>query len=283
MKNLCIVLLQGLFFCLSVHARYKVDGIKSVVYGETETQIITESEVARPGLDGQPKTFDELIFEYLVFLDAKRIGAVPDGAAMEKHWEEVKKQNKLSEDDMMKLASQAGYTLQEAKAQLGKMSAISQMFDFKVRSSLFVPKQEVECYYNAHPEVEPAEYEIVRALVPYSDLEPKNEMKKRLSHFAKTGKGNVRLVWSEPFVLMHDEIASDKQYIYTMKIGQTSQPSETLQGFEMFKLVSKKPERLVPLSERYNKIENELKSPKFQELMEAYKKELYDKATIVMY
>ncbi len=283
MKKVLFLAMIILLLNLSLNARYKIDGIKAIVYGETETLIITESEVARPGLDGQMKTFDDLVFEHLVFLDAKRIGAVPDGAAMQKHWEDVKKNNNLSEADMQKLAEQAGYTLPEAKAQLGKMSAISQMFDFKVRSGLFITKQEVECYYHAHPIAEQAEYEIARALVPYSDLESKDAMKKRLSDYAKTGRGQVRLAWSTPFVLMHDEIASDKQFIYTMKSGRISQPIATSQGFEMFKLVSKKPQRLVPISERYNEIENFLKRPKYEELMKKYKDELYEKATIVVF
>ncbi len=281
-KNICTVMIV-LLLNVSLNARYKVDGIKSILYGETETLIITESEVARPGLDGQMKTLDDLVFESLVFLDAKRIGAVPDAAAMQKHWEDVKKSNNLSEADMQKLAEQSGYTLPEAKGQLGKMSAISQMFDFKVRSGLFITKQEVECYYKAHPIIEQAEYEIARALVPYSDLESKDAMKKRLSDYAKTGRGQVRLAWSTPFRLMHDEIAADKQFMYKMRVDQTSQPTETSQGFELFKLVGKKPQRLVPLSERYNEIESFLKRPKYEELMKKYKDELYDKATVVVF
>lgn len=282
-KNNRIMLAMLIFTAFPLHARYRIDGIKAILYGETETLIITESEVSRPGLDGQPKTFDDLVMENLVFLDAKRIGAVPDAAAMNKHWEDVKKNNNLSEADMQQLAEQAGYTLQEAKGQLGRMSAINQMFDFKVRSGLFITKQEVECYYNVHPVVEQAEYEIARALVPFSDLEPKGDMQRRLKKFVNTGRGEVRLVWSNSFWLMHDEIAENKQFIYKMKVGQISQPIAVQQGFEMFKLVNKKPQRLVPLSERYNEIENFLKRPKYEELMNKYKNELHDKATVVVY
>ncbi len=264
-------------------ARYPVDGIKTKIYGENDTILITKSEALRPGLDGQPKTLDDTIFENLVFLDAKRIGGVPSDEDIMRHWEEVKKQNGLSEAKMQQVAAQSGYTIQEAKAELGKMSGINQMFDFKVRSGLFVSKRDVENYYNEHPETRQAEYCIVRAVVPFSDLEPKQETKQRLDTYVRTGKGNVRIAWSEPIWLKHDKIAQDKQFIYNMKPGQVSRPIEVQNGFEVFKLVDKKPECLVPLKERYDEIANLLKRPKYQELLDTYKQELYDKATIVYY
>ncbi len=262
---------------------YKIDAIKVIIYGDEETVIITESEVNRPSIDGQMRSLEDLIFENLIYLDAKRMGATPTPEDIQRHWEEVKRSNNLSEDDMKNIASQSGYTIAEAKAQLGKMSAMNQMMDFKVRSGLFVPKREVEKYYNEHPEVESAEYYIARVVVPYSDLESKEQQQKRLERYARTGKGDMRLAWSEPFWIMHDDVAPEKQFIYTMKVGQTSQPQPTVGGFELFRLVDKKPERLVPLEERYTTIENQLKMPKYQELLEKYKKEIYDGATMVYY
>ncbi len=270
--------------CMSLaRSRYPVDGIKTKIYGESDTILIIQSEALRPGLDGQPKTLDDTIFESLVFFDAKRIGAVQSDEEILRGWEDVKKKNDLSEADMQRVAGQAGYTIQEAKAQLGKMSAINQMFDFKVRSGLFVSKRDVENYYNEHPETRQAEYCIVRAVVPFSDLEPKQETKQRLDTYVRTGKGNVRIAWSEPVWLKHDKIAQDKQFIYNMKLGQLSRPIEVQNGFEVFKLVDKKPECLVPLKEQYDDIANLLKRPKYEELLDTYKQELYGKATIVYY
>jgi len=270
-----------LFFLPLYAERCEVDRIKVTIYGPTETILITQSEVDRPALDGQPKTFDDLLFEFLVYLDAKRINAIPSAQDVDRYWEEVKRQNNLSEQDMQNIALQAGYTLSEAKAQLGRMSAISQMLDMKVKSGLFVSKREVQAYYDAYPEVQQAEYYISFAVVPFSDLEPKEAMKERLCDYARTGKGDVRIAWGEPFWLLHEEIAADKQFIYTMKAGQIALPRATRHGFEMIKLVSKKPERLVPLSERYDEIEMLLKRPKYEQLLEKYKAELKDKATIV--
>jgi parvulin-like peptidyl-prolyl isomerase len=268
---------------LSLHARFPVDSIKSIVYGEQETIIITDSELKRPGLDGQVKSLDDLITEALIYLDAKRMGAVPDPEAMQRNWDGLKKQNNLSEDDMRKIVEQAGYTLPEAKMQLGKMSAINQMIELKVKSGLFVTKQEVERYYNAHPEIEQAEYEIMRAVVPFSAMSTREDLRNHLLSVATSGCDDPLLRWSSPLVLVHDAIAADKRFIYAMKPGEISRPLEISNGFELFKLVSKMPERIVPLAERYDEIEQALKMPKYKELMDAYKKELYERATVVIY
>lgn len=283
--SLCLILLSHLDAKQHEHKteRYKIDGINTIIYGEEETVIITDSDVQRPGIDGQIRTLEDLILENLIYLDAKHMGAIPSQEDLQRHWEEVKLQNNLSEEDMRNIASQAGYTIVEAKTHLGKMSAINQMMDFKVRSGLFIPKREVERHYNEHPEVQQAEYCISRAIVPFSDLEPKEQQKKRLDQFAKTGKGTVRIAWSEPFWLLHDDVAPEKHFIYTMHPGHISCPQETIQGFELIKLNDKKLERLIPLEERYKEIENELKMPKYEQLFEKYKKELSDKTTIVTY
>lgn len=278
-------ILLSLFFLavpFVLHVREKVDGIAAIIYGSDETIIVTLSELRRPGLEGQMKSLDDLILEVLIFLDAKRMGVIPDPEAMQRHWESIKKQNNLSEDDMRAVAEQAGYTLAEAKMHLGRMSAINQMIDMKVKAGLFVTKQEVERYYKEHPEIEPAVYEISRALAPFNTFADENELGQYLlKHGEQDPQNFVR--WSQPFTLLQTEIAADKKFICSLKIGEISRPVKTAYGFEFFKLISKIPERLVPLAERYDAIEYALKTPKYKELMDAYKKELYSKATIVRY
>ncbi len=277
------IFLMLLSFLIIDAKRYKVDGIKVKICGENETILITESELLRPSLDGQPKNLDSMVFENLVYLDAQRLGIVPTDEDNDRRWQEVQKQNNLTLADMQRMVEQTGRTVAEAKAELGKMSAISQMFDFKVRSNLFVTQREVESYYQEHPEFRQAEYYISRAIVPFSDLEPKLQMKQRLEEFVTTARGAVRFAWSEPFWIKHDYIAEDKQFIYDMKIGQISLPFELSNGFELFKLIDKKPQCLVPLQERYDEIATLLKKPKYEQLLDQYKKELYDKATVIYY
>lgn len=276
-----------LLSCLIVDAknakRYKVDGIKVKICGENETILITESELLRPSLDGQPKTLDSMIFESTVYIDAQRLGIVPTDEDNDKRWQEVQKQNNLSLADMERMVEQTGRTVAEAKAELGKMSAISQMFDFKVRSNLFITQRDVETYHREHPEFRQAEYYISRAIVPFSDFEPKHQMKQRLEEFVTTGRGAVRFAWSEPFWIKHDYVAEDKRFIYDMKVGQISLPFELGNGFELFKLIDKKQQCLVPLQERYEDIATLLRKPKYEQLLDQYKKELYDKATIIYY
>lgn len=271
------------FLVMPLAARYRVDGVKAIIYSETETIVITDSEAERPGLDGQPKSLEDTIFTNRVYLNAKDYGWTLGSEDIDKNWEDVKKQNNLSESDMQRITEQSGYTIPEAKKELGKMSAVSQMFDFKVKSDIFVSKQEVQEYYHNNPEVRPAQYYISRGVVPFSDLEPKDAMKKRLELFAQTGKGTVRIAWSEPFCIEHGKLAADKEFIYAMQPGQISMPTEIYNGFELFKLVDKKPESLVPLSERYDEIASLLKRPKYEQILDDYKKDLATKTTVVVF
>lgn len=281
MNKLINVFLLLCFIPLS--ARYKVDGIKAIMYGQTETIVITDSEVDRPGLDGQPKTLNDTIFTNRVYLDAGNYGIVFGPEDIDKHWEDVKKQSNFSEADMQRITEQSGYTIPEAKKELGKMSAVSQMFDFKVKSDIFVSKQEVQKYYDAHPETRPAQYYVSRGVVPFSDLESKDAMKKRLELFVQTGKGTVRIAWSDPFCIEHGKIAREKEFIYTMHPGQISMPIQVHNGFELFKLVDKKPESFVPLSERYDEIASLLKRSKYEQVLNDYKTDLAKKTTVVYF
>lgn len=278
--------LTSTLLCLSfvpLYARYKVDGVKAIIYGETETIVITDSEAERPGLDGQPKSLQDTIFTNRVYLNAKDYGWSFGPEDIDKHWEDVKKQHNLSETDMQRITEQSGYTIAEAKKELGKMSVVSQMFDFKVKSDIFVSKQEVEEYYRNNPEIRPAEYCISRGVVPFSDLEAKDALRKRLELFAQTGKGTVRIAWSDPFCIEHGKIAADKEFIYDMHPGQISMPYEVHNGFELFKLVNKKSESLVPLSERYDQIASLLKRPKYEQILNDYKTDLAKKTTVVVF
>lgn len=281
MNKLINVLLLLSFIPLS--ARYKIDGIKAVLYGETETIVVTDSESVRPGLDGQPKSLQDMFFENEVYLDAKNYGWTLAQEDIDKHWEDVKKQHNLSEPDMHRIAEQSGYTVTEAKKELGKMSAVSQMFEFKVKSDIFVSKQEIQEYYRTHPETKPAQYYVSRAVVPFSDLEPKDAIKNRLELFVQTGRGTVRIAWSDPFWIEHGKIALDKEFIYTMKPGQISMPIEIHNGFELFKLVDKQQECLVSLEERYDEIASLLKKTKYERVLSDYKEDLAKKTTVVYF
>jgi hypothetical protein len=156
------------------------------------------------------------------------------------------------------------------------------MIDFKIRSHVIVPQQLVEQYYNEHPVYEDASYLIQVGFMPY--VEGKQEaQKKALTYMSKTGKEVRNIEWREPFWIKKDEIAPDKQFIFDLKIGKSSLPIDVGYGFEIYRLIDKKEARVVPLDERYKEIANILRQPIYQELMDKYKKQLLETASVLYF
>jgi len=163
-------------FILPVHAEYfLIDQIERVIYGpgfpeatglRDTTAIITKSDLERVGLDGQPRTMEKLIFESLVYLDAKKY-RMEDEKLVDRYIEAVKAQNNLSLDDIKKMFHDSGYTYEEGREQLAKYNTINQLLDFKVRSKVIVAEREAREYYEAHPLYEPAAYQLERIFVPF--------------------------------------------------------------------------------------------------------------------
>jgi hypothetical protein len=279
MKKYFILMVSIVPLC--IHAeRFAIDRIEVVIHNDRASRILTKTEIELPGLDGKAKTAKEKIVERLVEDEAERFGLAPTPESIEENWEKIKKQHNMSERDMHNLVKGAGYTIDEAKEELGRMSSSSQILGFKVHAQAFVSKRDVLNYYETHPEYRQAEYFIARAVVPFSEAASRQELCNKLQTYRTTGNG-LRIAWSEPFWLLEDEVAADKKFICSMEPGAISDPITTYNGFELIKLIDKHPAMLVPLQERYNQIEYQLKMPKFQQELDRYTNELMSKATIV--
>ncbi len=145
---------------------FTIDEIKAVVFGEEGAQVITRSDVERPGIDGSPRTLDDLVLERLLFLDAKKYNMISDEDAVDKYLANIQRENNMSMDDLKNLFSNAGYTYQEGREQFGTMQAVNSIMDFRIRSRLMIPEREIVAYHKAHPDEEPERYFIQRAVVP---------------------------------------------------------------------------------------------------------------------
>jgi hypothetical protein len=258
---------------------YLIDTIKVVIYSEEGTAFITKSDVDKPSLEGQPRTLDTLIFEQLVYEDAKKFKILPDDDEIDKHLKAVQREHNMTLDQLKSVFTSAGYTYEEGRKQFGMMSAINSMLDFKIRSRLIVPEKDVRAYYNAHPELEPASYLIQRAMVPFEPGMTKQSVWKA----AMQNEPSIEALWSTPFVIHKPDLAEDKMFITELAAGDISPAQDVVGGFEMFRMKEVRPERAKPLEERYQEIANLLRKPRYESLMEEYKKSLMDNAAIVYF
>ncbi len=98
---------------------------------------------------------------------------------------------------------------------------------------------------------------------------------------SKTGNPVRDVQWAEPFWVKKDDIAENKHFIFNLKVGQSSLPSDRGNGLEVYRLVEKKDERIPTLEERYKEIADILRKPIYQDLMDRYKKQLFETSSVM--
>ena len=259
---------------------FTIDTIQSVVFGQDGTQVITLSDVTRPSLSGAPQTLDDLIFERLVFLDAQKYRIVPDEDAVDKYLAIVQKENNLTLDQLKEVFSSAGYTYSEGREKFRELQTVNSMLDYKIRSQVIVPRKQVEEYYDQNPVIQEAEYYLQYGFMPYAQGRLEAQ-KKAFNYMAHTGKEMRGIQWNDPFWIKKSEIADDKAFLFSMNPGSISKPKDRGDGFEVYKLLDKRDEYVVPLDDRYHEIADILRRPVFEDLMEKYKKNLFDAVSIL--
>lgn len=262
---------------------FLIDKINAVIYGDEVTSVVTKSDTERLSLDGAPRTQDAVILEHLIFSDAQKFKITPDEASVDRYIAMVQRENNLSVSDLEKMFAAAGYTFKEGRQQLGIMFAVNSMIDFKIKSRLIVPEAQVIAYYDANPVREEASYKLQRAFIPVPAGVKREAFEKDLAKRIKTGAALPAAQWSSPFWIKESEIAADKQFIISLPCGALSQAHAVDDGYEVFRLLEKKDEHLVPLEDRYREISDQLRRPLFEKLFDDYKKGLFDSASIVYF
>lgn len=258
-----------------------LDQIDVIIVGHDDTEIITMSDLNRQSLGGGDRTQDDIIFEKVVLLDAKKHQIPNDPEAVDAGFAQMQREHNLTQDDIEQIFKASGYTYEEGREQFQIMQMVNTMLDIKVRSNLIVPRRDVESYYNEHPEVVEATYTLERLFVPFSSKISKATQLRKIKHYIKIGKGVLDAQPSVIFTLNHSEVAVQKRFIYTMEPGEISQPEEISEGFEMFRLVSKTPEYRRTLEESYRDIVEILRRPKYEELLENYREQLLKNVSVI--
>lgn len=262
---------------------FTINRILVSICTEEDNAIITQLDLERPTLQGEKRTLEDMIFEKLVFLDAKVHKVLPDEAAVDRHLQTVQRENNLTLDQLKGIFRAAGYSYEEGREQFAIMSTVSSMLDYKIRSRLIVPERDVVAYYNENPEMEEARYYIETTTVSSDSNLSMQELKKKLSAYAKGQTGFPGIVWSKPFWINVSDLAEDKQFVTKLKRGQISQPIEVHDGFELYRLKDAEKERPKSLDDRYKEISNMLRRPRYEQLLAEYKKELFDNASIIYF
>ncbi len=260
---------------------FLIDTINAVIFGQEDTEVITQSDAQRVSLTGNMRSLDDIVFEGLVFLDAKKHKILPDDDMVDRYLVAIQRENNMKPGDLDMLFAHAGYTYQEGREQLKIMQAVNSMLDFKIRSNLIVSRKDIEQYYHEHPQIQEASYYLQYVVIPFSDTKTHEEQEAELKQFAMHGKGLSGIAWSESFWVNKSDIAQGKDFLFTMKSGDISVPVKTAVGFELYYLKDKKEERARSLDDMRHEIVDILRRPKYVELLNEYKTTLFDASSIL--
>jgi len=258
------------------------DSLQAVIFTLDGNEIITQSDVMRTSLQGERRSLEDILFETLTYLDAKKHKIEPDEDAVDRYLAKIMEENGINLQQMEEIFRQGGRSLKEGREELRKLQAVGAMIDFKIRSNLIVPRKDVEAYYNAHPEVTPARYSLRYVQIPFYTIMTKAEQQKDLIKKIRA-EGIDFLGLSEPFWVTHGEVAEEKEFIYALKPGKISAPHLSPDGFEFYYMAEKIEGRTIPLEERYRDIVNTLLQPKYTQLLAEYRKQLFDNASIIYF
>jgi len=259
------------------------DQIEAVIADVEGTEVVTKSDIERPSLGGGFRTKEDLVFERLILIDAKKHKVPQDDEAVDAYLAQIQREHNLSPEELESIFTSSGYTIEEGRQQLQMMQTVNTMLDVKIRSNLIVPRKDVEAYYDEHSEIIEATYTLERLFVPFSKKMSKKEQYDILCRYANNEIKVKGVEWSEPFVVNHSEISEEKSFIYVLEVGQISLPQKMRGGFELFKLIAKTPEHKKTLEESYREITDILRRPKYEELMRNYRDALFQKASIVYF
>jgi len=248
-----------------------LDAILVVIYTSDGVDIITLSMLDRPSLDGQPKSLEELIDEYLIYRDGMSKANISD-ETVDAGIAQFKKQNNLSDAQVNEFFERGGYTLQEGRFEFKRLQMVAQMIDHNVVGKMrVIPESEIRKIYNENPIYKEATYVLERAQVP--------------EKVARTALSRRTMVeWTELPEVKDSELASHLDFIKTLKVGQISKPRRLDNDeYELFRLKAKTERSLVPLEDRRKEIVAQLRRPRYEQALKEYKERLRNAAHIVYF
>ena len=267
----------------SASEEFTIDGIGAVVFGKEGTQLVTKSELVRPGLAGSMRSLADIVFERQIYLDALAHKLLVDDDVVDRYLAVVQRQNNLTSDELRQVFASAGYTFDEGREQFKMMQVVNQMVDYQIRSNLVVPRKDVEAYYEEHPEVEEATYTLQHLVVPFESGISEEEQQQVLEQCVVLSSCGREFSWPDAFTVRADDIAPSRDFIKTMSVGEYHGPIKTEMGFEIYHLADKQEERKRTLDERYHEIVEQLREPKFNELITDYRDKLNRESAVVFF
>jgi foldase protein PrsA len=262
-----------------------VDRIKATVYHPQATVIIAESDL-RPGLDGLPRTLDDVIFDNLIRIDAQKIG-IDDISEdeVDRLLSAIQKQNNLTKEGLIEAFKQSGFTEELGRLELKNKEIRDRMIRYRIKDEMTVSEDDIKKYYDEHPEYQPGSLSLRQAVVPFSAEEQEDEsLKDKKRNAVKRDMQSRDILftveWDNPFTIQEEDVEPDNAFIKDLKKDGISVFKETGNGIVLVHVVDKKKPSRVPLEDVKTKISSQLHEQRYHKALESYKDKLLSSAHI---
>lgn len=273
---LSVLISNSMIANLCAKRRVVLDTIVARVNG---TNILkSDLELPRMGKEGGIYTLDEAILEELLVQRAAEMHMLPTALDIDRQIVTIKIQNNLTDmtdkefEDQLK---EGGYTMKMYKNQIGRLIAAEKIKQAEISEKIVITTQEVEEYYQKHPEYTKEEFHLASTTLTKSQ-------KSKADQLLKSGS----LEWNDLGWVAKKDLGTKFMFVTHLKVGEIGNPIEEQADagttFEYVKLLDKHDRHLKTLDERYIEIERYLQQERRAKFMIQFEKELREKASIVV-
>jgi hypothetical protein len=250
-----------------------------VISGPVANTMITHSDVfEKLNLDGTAIPLERLVKMEIIQQEVVDTKMPYDETAAEKYLANIQKSNNLSLEDLEELAGQCRRTFPELK----QLLTLQYVYDFflyhKFRAHLVPSDKDVQEYCDQNPDIQPGHCIIQVAFVDFNATN-KTQVAQEIEHIIAKSIED-KLSWSDPIQVNYVDIAEDKLFIKDMSVGQIH-AIEDAKAFELYRLVSKQDEHVVPVADRKAIVIDILNRKMYEDLLAKYEEHMLDNVAII--
>lgn len=251
-----------------------------VVSGPVGNTMITHTDVAdKLNMDGTPIPLQHLMKMEIIRQEVIADKMPIDDTAADKYLANIQKTNNLSLDDLEELAGQCKRTFAELKQLLSLQYTYDFFLYHKFRAHLVPSDQDVEEFCANNPDIEPGHCVIEVAFVEFTPVN-KDEVAEKISAIMAGSIADTSIEWSDPIKVNIADIADDKLFIKDMAAGQIHL-IEDKKVFELYRLVEKQDEHVVPVADRKAFVVDLLNRKMYETLLSKYEEHMMDNVAII--
>ena len=247
------------------------------------------------------RVLDMLIDERLMLIQAQQLKLGVTSEEIDRALDEIRKQNNVDLDDLIKALRQQGMTLAQYRQDLRKQILRLKVINAAVRSRISVSDEEVKNYYEQVVRRSGTQRTVrashIFVLIP-EDATPKDVERRRkqagdLVERARAGEDFAKLArtYSEDpatkeeggdlgYFTRGSLPAAVEEIVFGMEIGEVRGPIRAVRGFHVIKLLARRDEGVKPLKEIKEQLRQQLYGQEMEKATKAWLQEIRRKAHV---